>query len=126
MRVICPKCKVPTSEFTFEADLVLDRCDRCHGLWLDHGELARLSGGRDDFPGPPERSGPQTLFNCPKCLLVRLQEVRFMPNGSLIVEVCISCRGHWLDSRELRTALDLLHKNRIEEKKKRKKNPRSE
>ena len=25
--------------------LVIDRCEKCHGVWLDGGELERLKGG---------------------------------------------------------------------------------
>jgi Zn-finger nucleic acid-binding protein len=91
-------------------------------MWLDSGELARLSGSAEDFPAEASKSGPQTLYNCPKCLMIRLQEVRFSPMDKMVVEICTGCKGLWLDSRELSQARNILYKHRIEIKK-RKGNP---
>jgi Zn-finger nucleic acid-binding protein len=117
MKVICPKCKLATTPWTFEADLVFDRCEQCKGMWLDSGELARVSGSLEDFPSEAKRSGPQTLASCPKCLTVRLQEIKFSPKDQMIVEICVDCKGLWLDSRELIKAREILQKDRIEFKK---------
>jgi Zn-finger nucleic acid-binding protein len=117
MKVICPKCKVATAPWVFEADLVFDRCETCMGMWLDAGELARLSGSAQDFPSEAATSGPQTHSNCPKCVMIRLQEVKFSSRDNLVVEICTDCKGLWLDSRELTQARDILYKHRIEIKK---------
>lgn len=39
----CPKCEGTLVEITFE-DVQIDRCNKCHGVWLDAGELERLTG----------------------------------------------------------------------------------
>lgn len=39
----CPKCDGTLAVITFE-DVEIDRCDKCHGVWLDAGELERLIG----------------------------------------------------------------------------------
>lgn len=44
----CPRCRRRLAEFVAAAGpppLVLDRCVRGDGLWLDHGELPRLLAG---------------------------------------------------------------------------------
>ncbi len=41
--VHCPKCDGTLVELTFE-DVQLDRCNKCNGVWLDSGELERLTG----------------------------------------------------------------------------------
>jgi Zn-finger nucleic acid-binding protein len=38
----CPKCGESLEEITFQ-DIQLDRCTGCHGVWLDPGELERLT-----------------------------------------------------------------------------------
>ncbi|HSE35915.1 MAG TPA: zf-TFIIB domain-containing protein [Blastocatellia bacterium] len=38
----CPKCDGTLIEITFE-EVLIDRCNKCHGLWLDAGELERLT-----------------------------------------------------------------------------------
>lgn len=39
----CPKCEGTLVEITFEG-VQIDRCNKCHGVWLDAGELERLTG----------------------------------------------------------------------------------
>jgi hypothetical protein len=46
----CPLCPDATLEPKFVGDTEVDICPRCRGIWLDRGELDRLteSAGRDD------------------------------------------------------------------------------
>jgi hypothetical protein len=41
--ISCPKCDGTLVEITFE-EVQIDRCNKCHGVWLDNGELERLTG----------------------------------------------------------------------------------
>lgn len=120
MSINCPKCKVSMKPFTFEADLVIDRCDICHGTWMDKGELGRTAGDTHDFIDHAKAmSGPKTSLQCPKCPPgYHLHEVSYAPGTKLIVEVCKTCEGVFLDSRELRQIHDILRKHRIEVRKK--------
>jgi len=38
---VCPKCDLPLFILHFK-ELEVDICHRCHGLWLDAGELEAL------------------------------------------------------------------------------------
>jgi hypothetical protein len=38
----CPKCAEPLTEITFQ-DIQVERCTGCQGVWLDPGELERLT-----------------------------------------------------------------------------------
>ena len=38
----CPKCDGTLAEIVYE-DVHIDRCDKCEGVWLDKGELERLT-----------------------------------------------------------------------------------
>ena len=40
--VQCPKCDGTLHETNFE-NIKIDVCDKCHGVWLDAGELAQLT-----------------------------------------------------------------------------------
>jgi hypothetical protein len=40
--VHCPKCDGSLVEITYEG-VQIDRCDKCNGVWLDAGELERLT-----------------------------------------------------------------------------------
>ena len=37
----CPNCPDKLEGYTFEG-FALDRCHRCGGIWLDHGELEAI------------------------------------------------------------------------------------
>ena len=43
----CPKCDGTLSEITFE-DVQIDRCSSCNGVWLDAGELERLTDKEEE------------------------------------------------------------------------------
>ena len=120
MSINCPKCKISTKPFTLDADLTFDRCDNCHGMWMDKGELGRAAGDTHDFPDHDKAmNGPKTKLQCPKCSPgAFLHEVVYAPNSKLIVEVCKACEGIWLDSRELTQVQETLRKIRIEARKK--------
>jgi len=38
----CPRCDGVLAEISYE-DVLVDRCESCHGVWLDAGELERLT-----------------------------------------------------------------------------------
>ena len=38
----CPKCDGTLHETDFES-VKIDVCDKCHGVWLDAGELAQIA-----------------------------------------------------------------------------------
>lgn len=115
------------------AGFELDRCPSCLGAFLDHGELERMEeAGRKkgrpklstiDFvrrayergrkvagaQGEPEREA----LDCPKCsvrpeidLCVMFE--REWSIGTMVhVDVCLECRGVWLDPGELEALEDI-------------------
>ncbi len=44
----CPKCGMELEEINF-ADVRIDKCFSCHGLWLDKGELEAIRGQDSGF-----------------------------------------------------------------------------
>lgn len=42
----CPKCEGTLAEMVHEG-VVIDRCDKCNGVWLDAGELEQLTEGEE-------------------------------------------------------------------------------
>ncbi len=39
----CPKCRQPMRSLTYrQSTIVVDKCEQCRGVWLSHGELARV------------------------------------------------------------------------------------
>lgn len=117
MSINCPKCKTSTKPFNFETDLIFDRCESCKGMWMDKGELARISFSEHDFPETVQfEQAYETKFECPKCTH-DLYQVGYGGTKHR-VEVCRSCEGLWLDSSELKAVQKILREHRIEMKKK--------
>lgn len=52
----CPLCIDQTLAVTHRHDIELDICPKCHGIWLDRGEIDRLLG--EDEPTAPSQSRP--------------------------------------------------------------------
>ena len=42
----CPKCGFDLHETVFRG-IVIDKCDHCHGIFFDDGELEKLTGKND-------------------------------------------------------------------------------
>ena len=43
----CPRCgdaRLLSYRYTYVAPVTIDRCERCHGIWLDKGELRAITG----------------------------------------------------------------------------------
>jgi Zn-finger nucleic acid-binding protein len=74
----CPRCGVLLNELT-KAGVLIDVCDRCHGAWLDRGELEKITarlrelerewsdpGVRSDAPARPEHRWRDDDWRHPK------------------------------------------------------------
>jgi Zn-finger nucleic acid-binding protein len=116
------------------AGFEIDRCPSCLGAFLDHGELERMenAGRGKGRPKPsaidfvrrayehgrrvsgaasePEREA----LDCPRCLEVQpeadmiIMFEREWSIGTMVhVDVCLECRGVWLDPGELETLEDI-------------------
>ena len=46
-KINCPYCKIPMQKIK-KADVTLDRCPECLGIWLDKGELDKIIVKRKD------------------------------------------------------------------------------
>lgn len=102
----------------------MDRCPSCGGVFLDQGELEKIESAarrekmrwsgteipamiqrayqqahRPDAPSAAEERQP---LDCPRCDGTMFE--REWSIGTMVrVDVCIECRGVWLDGGELET-----------------------
>jgi Zn-finger nucleic acid-binding protein len=125
-RLPCPACLGTTMDKVAvgERGLWIDRCARCGGVWLEHGEVQRLraaSGKRRPewatSPGPRfqmrchdchalmDRAteacaacGWNNILCCPSCD----QPMRMEEHAGIRLDVCRACRGVWFDHHELK------------------------
>jgi|TARA_B110000495_G_C22693603_1_gene408689 Zn-finger nucleic acid-binding protein len=110
----CPKCAAQLSPLP-AADITLDKCHSCDGIWLDYGELKKLressaQGIEQDLEeqfGSPEAS-MQNLDGyqrCPSCEDSGLRSIYVSYIKPVRVDRCPSCYGMWLEKNELNTLL---------------------
>ncbi|HSP78301.1 MAG TPA: zf-TFIIB domain-containing protein [Myxococcaceae bacterium] len=119
----CPICPQQELRVIDMRGVQVDTCERCHGHWLDHGELERLApgwkteallGALPEAPGRCRRAGHAVppgethcgscgapAAHCPAC-----DERLALVNADVrAVDVCGHCRGLWLDASELKVLI---------------------
>lgn len=105
--MLCPKCPAVEMKTQPVAGIEIQRCENCHGMWLDAGELERLvrRPPRDllqsdqAFAAQPNHEGPR--INCPACQGTYLIKLNSRIRPGTIVDSCHVCFGVWLDAGEL-------------------------
>jgi Zn-finger nucleic acid-binding protein len=107
----CPVCK--SAMITLElAEVEIDHCVRCGGIWLDSGELellvedaARAQGLLASLPEYPAAGESARL--CPICDR-RMTKVAVAPSQPpLLIDKCRQSDGLWFDRNELHSVLKL-------------------
>ena len=112
--MLCPVCHEAMIVVEF-ANIELDTCVSCRGLWFDAQELGQLF----ELAGVPERvcelapqidrlshAGPRR--KCPRCR-GKLEPVRGPSvSGDLILDECPRGDGLWFDKGELESLLQAL------------------
>jgi Zn-finger nucleic acid-binding protein len=110
MHLACLKCTSILDKAKIE-DIEVDHCPACGGLWLDHGEIERLSRKMQSEldrlrrllapqAGPPAVPSEITT-SCPACTGA-MQEVTL---GSIRIDFCSRCKGFFLDRGEIDGAI---------------------
>ena len=111
----CPKCNIPLAAAVYESTVAVDRCPHCRGLWLDKNELEQLEeAARPHHPGATfqmdsvartfELRSKASLpaITCPKCARP-LERKEYGFCSAILIDVCPTCEGLWLDRDELET-----------------------
>lgn len=108
--VKCPKCENSALLPLELGDILLDRCERCGGIWFDFGELEAVIGvggsaRLDRLESHDEGGG----FGgpCPRCD-VEMEPVAASkePARPVPVDRCPSCMGLWLERKRLKDIED--------------------
>jgi Zn-finger nucleic acid-binding protein len=93
----CPDCRTPMQSFWLPAkgggaEVELDRCTDCGGVWFDAGELSQATGRQVTA----SRAAVSRL--CPSC---RVPLMHGTLQGDIGVETCARCKGTFLEARDL-------------------------
>jgi Zn-finger nucleic acid-binding protein len=123
--VRCPRDKAELRQVVSKGTTI-DVCDRCHGRWLDEGELEQLVlsgtqiGTAETLRGALAAVERRTFFRevegdsaiaCPRCG-VAMHKVRFESRGAeAMADRCGKCSGFWLDSGETGALFVFLEEN---------------
>jgi len=88
-----------------ERGIELDVCDSCNGVWLDAGELTKLSelskdeeSRRSSWTIPTDQQCPLTTLHCSRCSDTLLVEVIIKHHA---FQGCRVCNGLFIDSGTL-------------------------
>ena len=89
------------------ADIIeIDVCPACKGIWLDAKELSSLD---DNFFVNLEEityekvvpSGGDAQLKCNRCDNIPMNKVQPSEFKDVVLDICPSCKGFWLDKGEL-------------------------
>ena len=118
----CPKCGADTEEFEYAGTgVMLDRCVKGDGFWLDKGELEKMQIMMEYYkkinaPAAVEEGAglKVTEKNCPVCKKKMVEkEYEGVP-----IDICSACGGVWLDKDELYQIIEKREVKFSEEEKK--------
>lgn len=104
----CPKCGNNSLKETNINGIKIDRCDHCGGIWFDKDELRVVRDQRDEnlswlnfdlWEDEKKISISGKSIDCPRDESP-LFKIKYGSTG-VMVDVCLNCRGVWLDKDEL-------------------------
>ncbi len=107
----CPVCK--TAMITLElAEVEIDHCVRCGGIWLDTGELELLvedpAQAQSLLASFPEDGGAgESARTCPICDRKMAKIVVAPSRPPMLIDRCRRSHGLWFDRNELQGVLKL-------------------
>ncbi len=99
----CPVCRERSMYVVEHAEIELDVCATCEGVWFDGGELDLLLGGETPRALAAVAPAGEGARPCPRCRKT-MDKVNIGSAGGVIIDVCTDGRcGLWFDRGELRT-----------------------
>lgn len=106
MKMECPRDRAPLVEREHEIpgfNVFADHCPQCEGIFLDKGELLRLTGKKNinDLITTYLGVDAGSRLLCPGCGGLMDDEHFADESGAITIDVCLSCKGVWLDPTEL-------------------------
>lgn len=102
----CPKCQGSLESVVY-ADIEVDRCTDCHGIWFDSQEaqtLKEIEGSEAIDTGDPKIGSKYNTIediNCPKCK-TKMTKMVDLKQNHIWYEKCPICYGIWFDAGEFK------------------------
>ena len=104
----CPRCKNPMIVLEL-AEVEIDYCDECGGIWLDQGELELLleeSEEKDKLLNSfvSAENVSEEKIKCPICSR-KMEKVFIGEETKILIDECKNLHGLWFDKGELLDAV---------------------
>ena len=123
----CPRDGSALQTIKYEADIEVDQCPSCHGMWLDEGELRQIQETVEhdysqDLASEPDhvrqayalgRPTHTGAIACPKCQS-EMSAKEYAYCSQVIVDVCPEGHGMWLDAGEVQALEKFFERTRAE------------
>ena len=102
----CPVCVDSVLTKHNENGTDVDYCEKCGGIWLDKGELNKITHPTDgDIEFCSHETTQKNFITehlCPLCTNgTKLVETYFIEYSDIRIEYCKCCGGIWLENGEL-------------------------
>jgi hypothetical protein len=125
----CPRDGSSLETIKYEADIEVDQCPTCHGMWLDKGELEQIQETIEhdyskDLAVEPDhvrkafalsRPTHTGQIHCPKCQeAMTAKEYAYC--SQVVVDTCPEGHGIWLDAGEIQALEKFFERMRAEAK----------
>lgn len=105
-KVQCPKCQGSLEQVVY-ANIEVDRCTSCKGIWFDSLEAQELKTvkGSESIDIGDSKTGSQFNnmgdINCPKCR-TKMTKMVDLKQSHIWYEKCPVCYGIWFDAGEFK------------------------
>ena len=118
-QVPCPGCRTDLNLYALHG-LEIEGCPACKGIWLDRDELRKLKDKSqtgtwrtlrwldDEMEAMEKAHAVLSSRACPKCEDKKLLATKF-GESNVLIDLCPSCQGIWLDRDEFQEILDYLN-----------------
>jgi len=114
----CPDCGSALVAESY-ADIQLEGCRSCGGVWLDPGELKQLVQNpptleaveAENVPTVEQVESASPDRRCPKCES-GLESYHYAYDTPVVLDSCVSCSGIWVQDGELAKIEQILEKEK--------------
>ena len=127
MPLSCPRDGNPLETTTYEANIEVDACPTCRGMWLDKGELEAIQEAREndyrkalsELPDSVARSINEVAqmetapIACPKCN-AEMDTREYAYCSQIVVDTCPEGCGIWLDAGEIQALEKFFERSQAE------------
>ncbi len=108
--IYCPRCNTNCSSIEIEDQLFSTfsamECESCGVHWFHSDDLTKVENTYEvtlvEFRKIPGKEKQMELLTCPSCKSITMEKVIHKRDKNVTMDVCLKCKGVWLDSGELK------------------------